>query len=120
MLAARLAVLACHDWCDRSHLHCRAATHPVGSDHGSQIARRDRGFVRKCVTVSEVAVAAVTVPTAPSLKSIVLLPGVVLKPKPLMVIVVALAARLEVLLVTTGAVTAGHLNRGAAAYTHPS
>ena len=54
------------------------------------------------VTVSEVAVAEVTVPTAPSLKTTVLLPAVVSKPKPLIVSVVALAARLAVLLVTTG------------------
>ena len=46
------------------------------------------------VTVSEVAVAAVTVPTAPSLKVTVLLPAVGSKPKPLIVSVVALAARL--------------------------
>ncbi len=45
-------------------------------------------------TVSEVAVAAVTVPTAPSLKTTVLLAAVVSKPKPLMVTVAALAARL--------------------------
>ena len=63
------------------------------------------GFVEN-VTVSEVAVAAVTVPAAPSLKTTVLLPGVVSKPKPLMVSVVALAARLVVLLVTTGAIVA--------------
>ena len=54
------------------------------------------------VTVSEVEVAEVTVPTAPSLKDTVLLPGVASKPKPLMVSVVALAARLAVLLVTAG------------------
>ena len=58
------------------------------------------------VTVSEVAVAAVTVPTAPSLKTTVLLPAVGSKPKPLMVSVVALAARLAVLLVTTGVTVA--------------
>ena len=63
------------------------------------------GFVEN-VTVSEVAVAAVTVPTAPSLKTTVLLPGVVSKPEPLMVIVVALAARLAVLTVTAGATVA--------------
>ena len=54
------------------------------------------------VTVSEVAVAALTVPTAPSLKTTVLLPGVGSKPKPLIMIVVAVVARLAVLLVTTG------------------
>ena len=58
------------------------------------------------VTVSEVAVAAVTVPIAPSLKATVLLPAVGSKPKPVMVIVVALAARLAVLLVTTGVTVA--------------
>ena len=58
------------------------------------------------VTVSEVAVAAVTVPTAPSLKVTVLLAAVGSKPKPLMVSVVALAARLAVLLVTTGVTVA--------------
>ncbi len=58
------------------------------------------------VTVSEVAVAVVTVPTAPSLKVTVLLAAVVSKPKPLMVIVVALAARLAVLVVTTGVTVA--------------
>ena len=64
------------------------------------------GFVEK-VTVSEVAVAAVTAPTAPSLKTTVLLLAVVAsKPNPLMVSVVALAARLVVLLVTTGVTVA--------------
>ena len=56
--------------------------------------------------MSEVAVAAVTVPTAPLLKTTVLLPAVVSKPKPSMVSVVALAARLAVLLVTTGVTVA--------------
>ncbi len=60
-------------------------------------------------TVSEVAVAAVTVPIAPSLKMTVLLPGVESKPKPLMVIEAALAARLVALLVTTGR-DRGHLH----------
>ena len=54
------------------------------------------------VTVSAVAVAAVTVPTAPSLKVTVSLPCVVSKPKPLIVMLPALAARPAVLLVTTG------------------
>src|SRR5580658_1720322 len=58
------------------------------------------------VTVSEVAVAAVTVPTAPSLKMTVLLAAVVEKPKPVMVTVVAVGDRLAVLLVTTGATKA--------------
>ena len=60
------------------------------------------GVVEKA-TVNVVAVAVVTVPTAPLLKTTVLLLAVLSKPKPLMVIVVALAARSEVLLVTTGA-----------------
>lgn len=58
------------------------------------------------VTVSSVAVAAVTVPTAPLLKTTMLSPGVVLKPNPLIVIVSALAARSSVLLVTTGTTVA--------------
>lgn len=59
------------------------------------------GKVEK-VTVSAVAVAAVTVPTAPLPSVTLLSSGVVLKPKPLITSVVALAARLVVLLVTTG------------------
>lgn len=59
------------------------------------------GFVLN-VTVSEVAVAAVTVPTAPLLKATVLLAAVVSKPNPLMDSVVLSARRLEVLVVTTG------------------
>ena len=59
------------------------------------------GNVEK-VTVSAVAVAAVTEPTAPLLKVTLLSSGVVLKPKPLMISVAALAAMLVVLLVTTG------------------
>lgn len=58
------------------------------------------------VTVSEVAVAAVTVPTAPSLNATVLLPGVVSKPKPLIVSVVASAVRSDASLVTTGTTVA--------------
>jgi hypothetical protein len=54
------------------------------------------------VTVSELAVAAVTVPTAPLLKVTVLLPAVVLKAKPLIVTVLALARRFVVTLVTPG------------------
>ena len=73
-----------------------------------------RWLLLENVTVSELAVAAVTVPAAWPLNTTVLLAGVVLKPKPLMVTVVALAARLAVLPVTIGA-TAGHLDRGAAA-----
>src|SRR5258706_14912267 len=54
------------------------------------------------VTVSDVAVAAVTVPNAPSLKTSMLLAAVVSKPKPLMTIVVSLAARLVVFVGTDG------------------
>lgn len=53
-----------------------------------------------------VAVADVTEPTAPLLNVTVLLAAVVLKPEPLMVIVVAPRARLAVLEVTTGRTTA--------------
>ena len=67
------------------------------------------------VTVSEVVVAAVTVPTAPSLKATVLLPAVVSKPKPLMVSVVALMPRLAVLLGHDRR-DGGHLHRRAAAH----
>lgn len=59
------------------------------------------GFVEK-ETVSDVAVEPVTVPTAPLLNTTVLLPGVVLKPAPLIVIVAALAAREAVLAVMAG------------------
>ena len=59
------------------------------------------GVVENAI-VSVVAVAAVTVPTAPLLNATVLLAAVVSKPKPLIVSVAALAARLSVLLVTTG------------------
>ena len=62
------------------------------------------GLVEK-VTVSDVAVAAVTVP-APSLKTTVLLSAVVSKPKPLIVTVVALTAKLVIALVTTGVMVA--------------
>lgn len=61
----------------------------------------DVGFVLK-VIVSEVVVAAVTVPTAPLLKTTVLLAAAVSNPNPLIVRVVASANRLDVLLVTTG------------------
>ena len=72
---------------------------------GGQAARRSAGW--RNVTVSEVAVAAVTVPTAAPLNATVLFDGVVaLKPKPLIVSVVALAARSAVLLVTTGVTVA--------------
>lgn len=54
------------------------------------------------VTVSDVAVAAVTVPTAPLFITTVLLAATGSKPKPLIVTVVELIARLVVLLVTTG------------------
>ena len=58
------------------------------------------------VTVNAVAVAEVTVPTAPSSNVTVLFPAVVLKPKPLMVSVAALADRFAVLLVITGSMVA--------------
>ena len=64
-------------------------------------AKGDVGFVLN-VTVSEVVVAAVTIPTAPLLKATVLLAAVVSKPTPLMESVVSSASRLEALLVTTG------------------
>lgn len=54
------------------------------------------------VTTSWVAVADVTVPTAPLLNTTVLLAAVKSKPKPAMVTVLAFAAKLLVLLVTTG------------------
>lgn len=59
------------------------------------------GLVEK-VTTRLVAVADVTVPTAPLLKTTVLFAAVVLKPNPLIVIVLAVRARLLVLAVTTG------------------
>ncbi len=52
--------------------------------------------------VSDVAVAAVTIPMAPLLKTTLLLAATVEKPKPVIVIVVAVIARLAVLVVTTG------------------
>ena len=58
-------------------------------------------FVLK-VTVSLVPVAAVTVPVAPLLNTTVLLDAVGLKPKPLMMMVLAVRARLVVLAVTRG------------------
>lgn len=54
------------------------------------------------VTVSNVAVAVVTVPTTPLLKTTVLLAAVVEKPNPLIVIVAEFAARLVVMPVTLG------------------
>jgi hypothetical protein len=62
------------------------------------------GRVEK-VTVNWVAVALVTVPTAPLLKVTVLLAAVVSNPEPAMVRVGALIARLVVLRVTVGAET---------------
>lgn len=58
------------------------------------------------VTVNEVAEAVVTFPTAPLLNVTVLLPAVVLNPKPLMVTVVAVSASAVVAAVTTGATVA--------------
>ena len=63
------------------------------------------GFVEK-VTVSDVAVAAVTVPAAPLLSTTVLFAAVVEKPNPLIVTVVALNGKLVVLTVTTGVTVA--------------
>lgn len=57
------------------------------------------------VTVSDVAVALVTVPTAPLLNVTTLLAAVVLKLVPAMVRVAVFAARLAVLAVTVGVVT---------------
>ena len=53
-------------------------------------------------TVSKVAVAVVTVPTAPLLSTIVLLAAVELKPTPAIATVAALIAKLDPLVVTTG------------------
>lgn len=53
-------------------------------------------------TVSEVGVAEITLPAAPLLKVTTLSPAIVSKPKPWIVIVLALAFKLVVLLVTTG------------------
>jgi hypothetical protein len=61
----------------------------------------DAGLVEN-VTVRTVAVAVVTVPTAPLLSVTVLLAAVVLNPSPLIVMVEAFAARFVVLAVTTG------------------
>ena len=58
------------------------------------------------VTVSAVALADVTFPAAPSLKLTVLFAGVGSKPKPLMVMLGAVARRLAVLAVTTGTTVA--------------
>lgn len=59
------------------------------------------GFVAKA-TVSKVAAAVVTMPTAPLLKATVLLAAVRSKPKPLMSTVFAFTFWLLELLVTTG------------------
>lgn len=58
------------------------------------------------VTVNKVGVALATVPTAPLLNTTVLLAAVGSNPKPTMVILVALAAKLVVLLVTDGIIVA--------------
>lgn len=63
------------------------------------------GLVVK-VTISDVAVEEVTVPTAPLLKTTVLLPAVLLKPVPVIVTVLALAFKLPVLLLTLFATAA--------------
>lgn len=59
------------------------------------------GLVLK-VIVKDVVVAEVTVPTAPLLKTTLLLAAAVSNPNPSIVSVVASASRLETLLVTTG------------------
>ena len=56
------------------------------------------------VTVNDVAVAAVTVPTAPLLNTTLLLPGVVSKPVPVIVTDVSVTLRLVVTEVTIGAI----------------
>ena len=58
------------------------------------------------VTVRDVAVAVVTVPTAPLLKTMMLLAATVLKPNPVITILFALRARLAVFAVTTGVTVA--------------
>ena len=58
------------------------------------------------VMVNRVEVAVVTVPTAPSLNTTMLLAAMGSKPNPLMVKVVALAAKLALLVVTTGTIVA--------------
>src|SRR5580704_5611109 len=58
------------------------------------------------VTVSEVAVAVVTLPTAPSLNTTVSWAAVVSKARPVMVTVVAVAVRLAGLVVTPGVTAA--------------
>ena len=58
------------------------------------------------VTVKDVALAVVTVPTAPLLNTTVLLAAVVSKPNPAIVTVAASAARFAVLLVITGVTVA--------------
>lgn len=57
-------------------------------------------------TVIDVAVDEITVPTAPLLKITESLAAVVSKPRPAITTVVAFAARLAVLLVTTGVIAA--------------
>ena len=57
-------------------------------------------------TVIDVAVDEITVPTAPLLNVTVLLAAVVSKPSPVITTVAAFAARLAVLLVTTGVIAA--------------
>ncbi len=57
-------------------------------------------------TVIDVAVEEITVPTAPLLNVTVLLAAVVSKPSPAITTVAAFAARLAVLLVTTGVIAA--------------
>src|SRR5262249_9282294 len=80
---------------------CTAAPLPTPLDVTTAVRLPTDGWVLN-VTVNWVALAAVTVPTAPRLKLTLLLAGVLEKPNPLMVSVVALVARLAVLMVTTG------------------
>ena len=108
-LSARLSVLAVTVGAATTVATCTAAP-LVPPSVVTMAVRLPRpvGTVEK-VTVSCVAVAAVTLPTAPNvLKATLLLAGVVSKPVPLMVrvkVVGALRARLSVLLVTVGAAT---------------
>ena len=102
-LAATLAMLAVTTGVTVAT--CTAAPLPAPSVVTTAVNLPAVGFAVS-VTVSDVAVAAVTVPTAPLLSATVLWAAVVSKPNPLIVRVVALAARLAVLAVTTGVIVA--------------
>ncbi len=84
---------------------CTAVPLPTPETVTTAVNAPAAGLVEN-VTVSEVAVAAVTVPTAPLLKTTVLLAAVVLKPVPAMVIVAAAFESVAVLLVTVGVTVA--------------